>query len=194
MRRSSREKLSPEVLVSMDEKTKSADKRGETLIYPMYLDGEAIKQFIPHRDAMLFAKNVTVLDHDHYLGEAVWAANSFVFQGHFPAQPIVPGVIILEAGAQIAGVGLLAGDPVSRASVRGNIGLLAGIRKCFFRRPVPPGLTLTFDLRIRHVVDDVVNVTGEVSCELGNVASLEFVFAQAPVETLAQNLGKANAV
>lgn len=182
------------ILTNMDEKTKSAGQRGETLSYPIYLDGEAIKQFIPHRDAMLFAKNVTVLDHDHYRGEAVWEGDSFVFQGHFPGQPIVPGVIILEAGAQIAGVGLLAGDPVSRASVRENIGLLAGIRKCFFRRPVPPGLTLTFDLCIRHVAPDVVNVTGDVSCELGNVASLEFVFAQAPVETLAQNLGKSNAV
>jgi 3-hydroxyacyl-[acyl-carrier-protein] dehydratase len=165
----------------------------EELSYPIYLDKEAIKKFIPHRDAMLFAQNVIVLGHNHYQGDATWLADSFVFQGHFPGTPIVPGVIIVEAGAQIAGVGLLAGDPKSRASVSNNIGLLAGIRKCFFRRPVPPGLKLTFDIHIRHIADDIVNVSSEVSCEFGSVASLEFVFAQKPLDNLVQHLGLVNA-
>jgi 3-hydroxyacyl-[acyl-carrier-protein] dehydratase len=170
------------------------DRSVEELNYPIYLDKEAIKKFIPHRDAMLFAQHVTVLDYNHYQGEAIWLEDSFIFQGHFPGTPIVPGVIIVEAGAQIAGVGLLAGDPKSRASVSNNIGLLAGIRKCFFRRPVPPGLKLTFDVHIRHIADDVVNASSEVSCEFGNVASLEFVFAQKPLDTLVQHLGQVNAI
>jgi 3-hydroxyacyl-[acyl-carrier-protein] dehydratase len=173
--------------------TRASDQSVEELTYPIYLDKEAIKKFIPHRDAMLFAQNVTVLDHNHYQGDTTWSEDSFVFQGHFPGTPVVPGVIILEAGAQIAGVGLLAGDPKSRASVSNNIGLLAGIRKCFFRRPVPPGLTLTFDIHIRHIADDVVNVSSEVSCEFGSVASLEFVFAQKPLNTLVQHLGQVHA-
>jgi 3-hydroxyacyl-[acyl-carrier-protein] dehydratase len=170
------------------------DRSMEELIYPIYLDKVEIQKFIPHRDAMLFAQNVVVLDHNHYQGDTVWSEDSFVFQGHFPGAPVVPGVIIVEAGAQIAGVGLLAGDPKSRALVRNNIGLLAGIRKCFFRRPVPPGLKLTFDIHIRHIADDVVNVSSEVSCEFGNVASLEFVFAQKPLDTLMQHLGQVNAI
>jgi 3-hydroxyacyl-[acyl-carrier-protein] dehydratase len=164
----------------------------EALRYPIFVYGDDVKKYIPHRGAMLFAQNVTVLNHDHYQGNATWLADSFVFQGHFPGTPIVPGVIIVEAGAQIAGVGLLAGDPKSRALIGRNIGLLAGIRKCFFRRPVPPGLKLTFDVHIRHLADDLVNVTSEVSCELGNVASLEFVFAQKPLDTLAQHLSQTN--
>jgi 3-hydroxyacyl-[acyl-carrier-protein] dehydratase len=171
----------------------TSDRLMEELSYPIYLDKEAIKEFIPHRDAMLFAQNVIVLTHNHYQGDATWLSDSFVFQGHFPGTPIVPGVIIVEAGAQIAGVGLLAGDPKSRASVSNNIGLLAGIRKCFFRRPVPPGLRLTFDIHIRHIADDIVNVSSEVSCEFGSVASLEFVFAQKPLDNLVQHLGQVNA-
>lgn len=165
----------------------------EALKYPIYLNCEDVKKYIPHRDAMLFAQNVTVLDHSHYQGDAIWFADSFVFQGHFPGTAVVPGVIILEACAQISGVGLLAGDPKSRALVSNNIGLLAGIRKCFFRRPVPPELKLTFDIHIRHIADDIVNVSSEVSCEFGNVATLEFVFAQKPLDSLAQYLGQINA-
>lgn len=151
--------------------------------YPMHLDAKAIQSLIPHRDAMLFANAVTVMAHDHFTGEASWSADSFVFKGHFPGKPIVPGVMIVEAGAQIAGAGLRAGEPKASATQNGNIGLLLGIRKCLFRRPVMPGQVLFFDMRTREFSQDVVNVTGEVTCDSEKVATLEFVFAQAPADS-----------
>lgn len=172
-----------------DDKT-AAGPAGQTagFVYPMHLDRAAIQLFIPHRDDMLFARQVTVLAHDHYTGEAAWHADSFVFKGHFPGQPIVPGVMVIEAAAQIAGAGLRAGDPRAQARADGNVGMLLAVRKCFFRRPVPPGLTLAFDLHTRQVSNEVVNVTGEVTSERGRIASLEFVFAQAPAERVRAEL------
>ena len=148
----------------------------------MHLDAEAIEHFIPHRGEMLFARQITVLAHDHYTGDVAWLEDSFVFRGHFPGRPIVPGVMLVEAAAQIAGAGLRAGDRRARAAAAGMVGLLLAVRKCFFRSPVSPGLVVHFDLQTRQVSGDMVNVTGEATSDRGRVASLEFVIAQAPVE------------
>jgi 3-hydroxyacyl-[acyl-carrier-protein] dehydratase len=156
--------------------------------YPISLDAHAIAQFIPHRDAMLFAQQVTVLAHDYYTGEATWAEDSFVFKGHFPGRAIVPGVMIIEAAAQIAGAGLRAGDPIANASAAGNIGVLMAVRKCIFRHPVTPNMKLFFELRIRQISPDVANVEGTAHNEHGLVANLEFVFAQTPVDKLLAHL------
>jgi 3-hydroxyacyl-[acyl-carrier-protein] dehydratase len=154
------------------------------LSYPMHLDESAIKQFIPHRDSMLFARKVTVLACDHYTGEASWEPDSFVFKGHFPDQPIVPGVMIIEAAAQIAGAGLRAGDTKARSRHDGNIGVLIAVRRCFFRQAVTPSLRLFFDLHTRELAGDTVNISGEVLCLDSRVASLDFTVAQAPAERL----------
>jgi 3-hydroxyacyl-[acyl-carrier-protein] dehydratase len=150
----------------------------------MHLDARAIENFIPHRRPMRFAETVTVLAHDHYQGTALFSSDSFVIQGHFPERPIVPGVMILEAGAQIAAAGLRAGDLRARDAAVGRIGVLMAVRKCLFRQPVFPGERLDYDLHCRQFSDSAVNVSGEVRCRSTLVATLEFMFGQIEADRL----------
>lgn len=166
----------------------SAGARPTLFSYPIYLNASAIEQVIPHRDAMLFAQQVTILAHDHYTGDATWTEDSFVFKGHFPGHAIVPGVMIIEAAAQIAGAGLRAGDPIANASAAGNMGVLMAVRKCLFRHPVTPNMKLSFELHTRQISPGIVNVEGSAHNSHGLVANLEFVFAQTSIDKLSAHL------
>jgi 3-hydroxyacyl-[acyl-carrier-protein] dehydratase len=148
--------------------------------YPMQLDLAAIKRFIPHREPMLFARHVTVMSANRFRGEAIWSADSFVFAGHLPGQPLLPGVMLLEAAAQIAGVGVLAGNPAGKPKSETQVGVLAAVRKCLFKRPIVPDQLVTFDLTSRQMAESLANISGEVFCEDQLVANLEFAFLQTP--------------
>jgi 3-hydroxyacyl-[acyl-carrier-protein] dehydratase len=154
------------------------------IAYPIQLDLAAIESFIPHRKPMLFAESVTVHAHDHYTGYATFLADSFVFKGHFPERPIVPGVMILEAGAQIAAAGLRAGDLRAREAAAGRVGVLMAVRKCFFRHPVSPGDHLVYEVHTREIATEIVNVTSEVRCDSLVIANLEFTFGQIAEQNL----------
>ncbi len=164
--------------------TKTVSQGGQSLTYPIHLDQQGIEALIPHRAPMLFAKSVTVLAYNHYQGEAIWPEDSIVFMGHFPEKPIVPGVMIIEAAAQIAGVAARAGDPRVNAAMNGSLGVLLAVRKCTFRQPVLPNMPLQFDLHARQMSPDAINVEGHVSNAQGLVATVEFLFAQTPTHKL----------
>lgn len=70
-------------------------------------------------------------------------ANEFFFPGHFPDHPVMPGVLIVEALAQVAAVAVL-----SLPSYRGKVPLFAGIDKARFKRQVVPGDTLRLEVEI----------------------------------------------
>ena len=106
-----------------------------SLQYPIQLSADDILGFLPHRPPMLFIRQATVLAADSFEGTAHWAADNPILAGHFPGCPIVPGAIILEAAAQLAGIGLLAGDPVTRNIEPGHVGMLGAVRKCSFKTP-----------------------------------------------------------
>jgi beta-hydroxyacyl-ACP dehydratase FabZ len=98
-------------------------------------------------------------------------ANEGFFAGHYPQKPIMPGVLILEALAQLAGIALMADDPVTRNSTP----LLGGADKIRFRRPVVPGDQLRLEVNVvskrrlvaraeaRALVDGCVVAEGELA-------------------------------
>ena len=106
-------------------------------------DGFDIFRRLPHRYPMLMVDRVTLLEPGHRaIGVKCVSVNEPHFLGHYPERPIMPGVLILEAMAQVGGIAL-GGD-----SSEGKIPLLAGVEKARFRRPVTPGDRLEIESTI----------------------------------------------
>ena len=102
------------------------------------LEIDAIKEILPHRYPFLLVDRV--LDYEpgkRAIGIKNVSVNEPFFQGHFPQRPIMPGVLIIEAMAQVGGVMIL-----TLEEHRGKAAYLATVESAKFRRPVTPGDTL----------------------------------------------------
>ena len=108
------------------------------------MDAEAIKEVIPHRDPFLLVDRVEGLEPGvRAVGYKDVTGEEDFFRGHFPEYPVMPGVLIVEAMAQVGAVVLL-----SPPEARGKIVFLAGIDKTRFKRQVRPGDTLRMEVAI----------------------------------------------
>ena len=146
--------------------------------YPCDLYVGDIEQLLPHRGDILFARHVRLLGPEHYQGFISWGFSSMGIAGHFPSLSIIPGVYLIEAASQIAGVGILVAVGEKNSASDDNIGVLASVRRCMFKRPVFPGQEVVFDLNAKHASGAVALVTGTVSAEGHEVASLDFALAR----------------
>jgi 3-hydroxyacyl-[acyl-carrier-protein] dehydratase len=114
------------------------------------MDVVEIRRCLPHRYPFLLIDRVTELvPGSHVVGFKNVTANEDFFQGHFPAKPVMPGVLVVEAMAQAAGV--LGFKTAERDTVDGLIYLLCGIDGVRFKRPVVPGDRL--ELRARVITE-----------------------------------------
>ena len=108
------------------------------------LDRSDIEAILPHRDPFLMIDRVTELEPGEYaVAEKDIVATDDVFRGHFPGNPVFPGVLQLEAMAQTGAVAVL-----SRPEAKGKIILFARADDVRFRRPVVPGDTLRLEMRL----------------------------------------------
>ena len=132
-----------------------------------------IQQIIPHRDPFLLVDRIT----DLVAGEKATGIKNVkpdepYFAGHFPGEPIMPGVLIVEALAQVGAVALL-----SMEANKGKLALFRGIDKFRFRGIVRPGDTLSLEIKLTAMKGVAGRATARASVGSRMVASGELVFA-----------------
>lgn len=107
------------------------------------LDSVAIQKILPHRFPFLLVDRILEMKEDTAIGIKNVTINEQFFVGHFPGHPVMPGVLIMEAMAQVAGVLML-----SRADQKGKIAYFTAIDNARFRRVVVPGDQLRFEVKL----------------------------------------------
>lgn len=109
----------------------------------MIINLEEIKELIPHRDPFLFVDKCAILDPGKKgSSERYFSEDEYFFKGHFPNNPIVPGVIIVEAMAQTAGI------VVSHQfkDIKDKSVLFMTVNKARFRKPIFPKQNIRFEV------------------------------------------------
>lgn len=139
----------------------------------MMLDSREIQQIIPHRWPFLLVDKVIELQPgEGAIGIKNVTAGELCFQGHFPDYPIFPGVLIIEALAQVGAVAVL-----SVPENKGRIVLFAGVDKFRFRGPVFPGDSLRLEVKFTKMRGPIGKGTAKATVEGKTVAEGELTFA-----------------
>lgn len=137
------------------------------------LDVNEIKKILPHRFPFLLVDRVIELEEDKKaVGIKNMTANEEFFQGHFPQQPIMPGVLQIEALAQLAGVLLFYGK-----NNEGSLGFFRAIENVKFRRTVVPGDQLRLEVHIERKKGGLAKFVGQVYVDAQLTTEAEFTIA-----------------
>ncbi|MBP8613972.1 MAG: 3-hydroxyacyl-ACP dehydratase FabZ [Firmicutes bacterium] len=135
-------------------------------------DLERIKEILPHRDPFLFlTRIISIEEGKSATAEYDVPRDHIFFKGHFPGEPILPGVIILEMMAQTGALAVLC-DP----SRKGKVVYLAGIESARLKKPVRPGDTLRAQVTIDGVKMSIGKGTGRAFVGEEEVASAKVIF------------------
>ena len=130
------------------------------------LDIQQISAVLPHRYPMLMVDRILEITDDTIVGIKNVTVNEPHFNGHFPDMPVMPGVLIVEAMAQVGGI------LVGKANkVGGNkIMLLASVEEAKFRKPVVPGDQLRIEMKLLRLKPSVAKMQGTATVD-GQVAA-----------------------
>ncbi|MBM7605100.1 3-hydroxyacyl-[acyl-carrier-protein] dehydratase [Metabacillus crassostreae] len=137
------------------------------------LDIVDIKKIIQHRYPFLLIDKILEIEE----GKKATAiknvtANEEFFKGHFPDYPVMPGVLIVEALAQVSAVVML-----SKEENYGKLGFLAGIDNCRFKKQVQPGNQLLLEVEITRIKGSIGKGRGIAKVDNEIVCEAELIFA-----------------
>jgi 3-hydroxyacyl-[acyl-carrier-protein] dehydratase len=132
-----------------------------------------IREFIPHRYPFLLVDRIEELEPGvRAVGTKNVTQNEPFFQGHFPDYPVMPGVLVIEAMAQVGAVGVMAGG-----EHRDKLALFAGIDGVRFRRQVLPGDVLRMEVEIERLKGRAGRGRGRTTVGDERVCEAELMFA-----------------
>jgi len=135
------------------------------------MDIQAIREILPHRYPMLLVDRIEELEADRIVGIKNVTVNEPFFNGHFPDYPVMPGVLIVEAMAQVAGVLVLSQIPDRKS----KLVLLAGVNEAKFRKPVRPGDQLRIEMKLSKRKTSMAKMSGTASVDGAIVAEAEML-------------------
>ncbi len=137
----------------------------------MILNTNEIKDLIPHREPFLFVDTCNIIvPGEHGKSEKIFSENEYFFKGHFPNNPIVPGVIIVEAMAQTAGIVV----SYKLRDYKEKSVLFMSVNKAKFRKPILPNDKISFEVKFLNSVRDVYKFEGTCFKDDNKVSEAEF--------------------
>ena len=144
------------------------------------IDVNAIQALLPHRFPFLLIDRVVEFEaHRRVLGIKNVTINEPFFQGHFPGQPVMPGVLVIEALAQAGGVLTQLSSQVDGTFGEGKIFYLVKIDNAKFSRMVVPGDQLQLEVTIKRLIRNMAMYTGIARVDGQQVACAEILCAEA---------------
>ena len=149
-----------------------------TIAHKLPLDREYVKDYLPHRDPMLFVNRVTALEENAITIESDIDPEAEYFKGHFPGMPIMPGVLIVETVAQ-AGALLVS---LTRGLSNDKFIAFSNVDAVKFRRPVEPGEMLTINVEIEKIRLPFYKFAGTAKVDGKVAATLKFAAAEMSYE------------
>src|SRR6266568_3006965 len=139
------------------------------------MDTLRLMQVLPHRYPFLMVDRVIKIEGNHIVAAKSVTVNEPYFQGHFPGQPIMPGVLQLEAIAQVAGIVML-----KRAENAGQLAYFMSADKVRWRKPVQPGDVLIIEVELTKMRGNIGKAKGvcKVQGEIVSEAEVTFMLGQ----------------
>ena len=137
------------------------------------IDIEKIKELLPHRYPFLLVDRIIdITPRKKIVGLKNVTINEPFFQGHFPQKPVMPGVLIIEAFAQVCGILVL-----QEEENKGKLAYFASIKNAKFRKPVVPGDTLILEIEITNFRTRIIQCHGIAKVDNEIVCEAELMFS-----------------